>query len=175
MFCAKCGQEISESTELCPQCGQAAKVQLALQPDTVKPKLKDVGGWLLFFCVSLTILSPVSALLSLPRLALAQDISPLIIVPLILIGFSAFVGINVWMVAKRAMMWLKAYFITLGGTALFAIAYFATLFLSADEEASGVELLRTIFPYLRVLTWVVIWAIYFHKSKRVKATFGQNL
>lgn len=175
MFCANCGQDISESTELCPQCGQAAKAQLMPEPARVKPKLKDVGGWLLFFCISLTILSPIAALLSLPKLALAQDINPWIIVPLILIGFSAFVGINTWMISKRAMMWLKAYFIAVGGTALFAIAYYMTLFFSAEEDASLAELMMTIFPYLRMLTWVVIWAIYFHYSKRVKATFGQNL
>lgn len=128
----------------------------------------------MFFCVPLTILSPVSALLSLPRLAL-HDVSPLIIVPLALICFSAFVGINVLMVTKRAITWLQAYFIISGGTALFGIGYTVALFLSADEEASGVELARTILPYIRILAWVVIWAVYFHKSKRVKATFGRNI
>src|SRR5262245_16085730 len=84
MFCARCGQQIPDASELCPLCGREATVKLAspaspapgpavaaapaqiqwpAEPESIsaparRPDLRGVGGWLLLFCISLTILAP---------------------------------------------------------------------------------------------------------------------
>src|SRR5215471_5936163 len=88
MFCARCGEQIPDTSEICPLCGREATVQLQPQeplvlqaavgaapamatppgglPDVqvrpINPKLRGIGGWLLFFCVSITILSPMAVM-----------------------------------------------------------------------------------------------------------------
>jgi hypothetical protein len=189
MFCARCGQEIPDSSDLCPQCGQQARVQLVPQPAVIAPvasascsvqsepalviansKLKGVGGWLLFFCVSLTILSPLAALASVPAL-FTREFNPVLVFVLGLIALGAFVGANIWMVTDRAITLVKVYFIAVGATAGLAIVYVVGAATFTGEGLSVISLLS----YLRMFVWIVIWAAYFHNSKRVKATFGRNL
>src|SRR5262249_25316927 len=85
MFCARCGQQIPDSSEICPLCGREAALKIdpppvaptspptaAVSPAQIqwqddlaaiglparKPALRGVGGWLLVFCVLLTLVNP---------------------------------------------------------------------------------------------------------------------
>src|SRR5215475_3862915 len=91
MFCARCGQQIPDASEICPLCGREAslkidsppatsstltgaaaapgQIQCPGEPKTIgppirQPDLKGVGGWLLFFCISITFLTPLIMLTS---------------------------------------------------------------------------------------------------------------
>src|SRR6266481_2316337 len=82
MFCARCGQQIPDTSALCPLCGREATIKfepppvvgqtnVALEPSplAIPPAasfrnrgLQPVGGWLLFFCIVLVIMGPLSVL-----------------------------------------------------------------------------------------------------------------
>src|SRR5262245_33547566 len=80
MFCARCGQQIPDASQLCPLCGREPHITLQAAPappaapalgagdtsvaSTISvPKDKpSVGGWLLLFCVSQVLLRPLLVL-----------------------------------------------------------------------------------------------------------------
>src|SRR5262247_2648195 len=81
MFCGHCGQHNPDASRVCASCGQEIRLSLSLTPAPAPasapalaplpqqpPALsnleshsepKGVGGWLLFFCVLITIISPI--------------------------------------------------------------------------------------------------------------------
>jgi hypothetical protein len=184
MFCARCGEQIPEASEICPLCGQKATVELpAASAQTsaapapaldhtssafplIRRDLQGVGGWLLFFCVITTILTPLGNLSSLIRLAEAESLWALYYC--ILVGFSFLVGMSVWRVSPFAMALVKVYFITLAVWELLRIPY---VFVTSADPSLDLQMTMRI----RTLVWVIVWAAYFHKSQRVRATFGRNL
>jgi hypothetical protein len=184
MFCARCGQQIPDASETCPLCGREATIEVPLHHDaaqaavavasapdgsTAQPIRKDlqgVGGWLLVFCIATTILSPVAVL---NALALAGvEFNPAILVPAAMAVFGMVVGITVWTRSAMAIPMLRIYFLVVGGFTLFNLSFLLTRSLEADNEF-------TIVAYVRTLIFVAVWAAYFHKSERVRATFGRNL
>ncbi len=88
MFCARCGEQIPDASEICPLCGREATIKLEPRPAVGQTNVafepspsaipleassgirrsKPVGGWLLFFCIVLVILGPVSALVEVMNL-----------------------------------------------------------------------------------------------------------
>jgi hypothetical protein len=71
-----------------------------------RPELKGIGGWLLFFCVSLTVLSPLMTLarLSNSRFAVGS------LSDLALVAISVLTGVMLWSVNQRAFVFLWIYF-----------------------------------------------------------------
>ena len=133
---------------------------------TQYPELVGVGGWLGWFCVVITVISPAIVLVgtfSEPSVYSAIDVG--------LAAFSIFTGVSIWKVSSRALKLTKILLITqfcLG--ALLVLAQMlesssATSSHSSSSDPTGV----------RMLVGCVIWFSYFKKSKRVKATFGRNL
>ena len=136
---------------------------LAGEP-TVDPKLKGIGGWLLLFCLALTVFGPALG----QRLVFAShrfDTHSLAQLAIILYGL--IVGVFVWSVHRFAFTLLWIYF---GIRALFSLLWILSYTTGAERyrpEQLGVP--------MRTLTFVAIWYLYFHTSKRVRATFGHNM
>jgi hypothetical protein len=185
MFCARCGEQLPEASEICPLCGQEANVKLlsvstqapvapapALDPSSagfvlpIRRDLQGVGGWLLFFCIGLVILGPVWLLsqVSTPGSDLAG-----IVLALARTAFGLVVGIFVWNVRQVAFTLLWIYFGVIVVYSLLGILGSITL---ANEGQS--EPLAVAYS-IRSIVYVVIWFFYFRKSQRVRATFGRNL
>lgn len=186
MFCARCGQQIPEASVVCPLCGREATIhvpqqqnyaqgdvavvsppQIAAGPSKpIRKDLEGVGGWLLIFCIATTILSPLTVLNALASAGVQFD--PATLVPAAMTILGIVVGITVWTRSSMAIAMLRIYFLVLGGLTLFNLSYLLTRSLEADNEF-------TIVAYVRTLIFVAVWAAYFHKSERVRATLGRNL
>jgi Protein of unknown function (DUF2569) len=185
MFCARCGQQIPDASEICPLCGREANVKLeptgnamaaaaapavaAEQPGApslapIRKDLQGVGGWLLVFCVGLVLLRP---LLVLSQAINAPNIDSLDMgLEISLAVFGIVVGIFVWNVRPVAFTLLWTYFALVVVLAILGIIGFA-----AEEQSRPQDLMVSV----RSLVYVVIWFAYFHSSERVRATFGRNM
>ena len=154
----------------------------ALPPaPSVQPRLKGVRGWLLFFCLGLTVLNP---LITLGLLAASYSESSkyfnrfpsLLAITVIetLLGvamaaFSIYAGVGLWSVRPRAVQMAKRYLLCfLGYHAIAAVLPFMPGLPSAANEAMIAQVLQSI---TRVLLYFAIWNSYLNKSERVKATY----
>lgn len=189
MFCARCGQQIPDASEICPLCGREAtlkidpppaipavtpapavapgQIQWPAEPAVIapmrRPDLKGVGGWLLFFCISLTLLAPLLMLIRVWGGGFELEG----MIDLALAAFGVLVGIMVWNVHPRAFILLWVYF---GLTALLLVLAIAGSFVGSEEQNPS-----EIMQLFRGLISTIIWFLYFKKSDRVQATFGRNL
>ncbi|MBZ5532172.1 MAG: hypothetical protein LAO20_12135 [Acidobacteriia bacterium] len=195
MFCGRCGQQIPDASELCPLCGQPASINLpppnpdqheAIAPVTapvsalveqrpIDPKLKGVGGWLLFFCVVITILTPLGAV---RELALDDLFSTENLVVVVVAVFGLVVGLIVWSAQRLAIPLLRAYFIFMAIIAVLGVVGAVVEMQGVKAEpgstVDGNSMVAFVASF-RSLIFVLIWGTYFHKSERVRATFGRNL
>lgn len=167
---------------MCPLCGRESTIQL--QPSSQPPgggfpgpalgaryapapahstELRGVGGWLMLFCVMLTILTPLGNLLTLR----VNSSGRWGIYYFAIIVSSLAVGIQVWRVAPDALTWLKVYFITFAAWEILRIVYVVIV------NHAGFDL--PMVYRIRTLLWIAIWTAYFSQSERVRATFGRNL
>jgi hypothetical protein len=128
-----------------------------------RPELKGIGGWLLFFCVSLTVLSPLMTLarLSNSRFAVGS------LSDLALVAISVLTGVMLWSVNQRAFVFLWIYFALLSSRLVLRIL---ELYL-----AGQVRDFESISPLIFSFVPLLIWFLYFKQSDRVQATFGRNL
>ena len=189
MFCARCGEQIADGSETCPLCGREATIKLeghpsrndssataALAPISepaqdrpINSKLKGIGGWLLFFCISATILSPLAVIGAVLRSVASEstfNLDTAVVVLISLLGLGA--GLSAWTMSQHAIAIVRAYFLALGGFALFT----ASFLVARGIEDGDITIL---VANVRSLIFVGLWAAYFHKSERVRATFGRNL
>ncbi|HKF23401.1 MAG TPA: DUF2569 family protein [Candidatus Angelobacter sp.] len=184
MFCARCGEQIPDTSDICPVCGREANVKLAVAPASAAPApaldpssaapiipirkdLQGVGGWLLFFCIALVILGPVW-LLSEVNSAAGSDLLGMVL-EIAQIAFGVVVGIFVWNVRQVAFTLLWIYF---GVTTVYSLlAIIGSIELTNEGQGEPMTFVYSI----RSLIYVVVWFLYFRKSQRVRATFGRNL
>src|SRR5262245_49407930 len=111
MFCARCGQQIADASEICPLCGREANINLPPRPEPqfypatgpgqpglfsppFRQDLRGVGGWLLWFCIVTAILTPLTNFAALVRFASIG--SPWTLYYGTLVAFSLLVGVSVW-------------------------------------------------------------------------------
>lgn len=176
LFCQNCGHEHAAYIYICPRCTQrptppssneAASARLADE------ELRGVGGWLLFFCISLTIISPIMHVIiaaqALNNLARARvPIETLLRLGLVgaiysgLAVFSCFAGVMLWMEKPRAVSVAKAYLLVGAVLPIF-------LFLALHLAGIQVHLSRVIF---RRIVSSAVWYSYLEASRRVKITYG---
>jgi hypothetical protein len=188
MFCARCGQQIPDASEVCSLCGREATIKLAPQPGMGPERAgaafeqaqsplpissrdrnaQKVGGWLLFFCIVVIIVGPLSALVEVMSFSgnIDADISLAVALDLVRAVLGLVTGIFLWNVRPVAFTLLWIYFGLVALLAVLGIIGFALAELQRPNDLT--------MP-VRSLIYVAIWASYFHTSKRVKATFGRNL
>jgi hypothetical protein len=182
MFCPACGKDVGIARRFCRFCGSSLNPSPATPAGSptyvtaaraARPELEGVWGWLLFFCLILTVLAPI--------LAIEDGSSGWLLID-VLVGlkvfFGAFVAINLWSRSEYALKLLRIYFfITIcSGLLRFVIGAVAAVSYARAGETGAVEeaMIRPI-AYLVGLAISVAWLAYFQSSKRVKATYGSNL
>ena len=150
--------------------------------DQTDSRYKGVKGWLLLFCVSLTVLDPLATLLNV--LAVTSAAKPQFeenqgLFRLVLIGgisvialrvYGIYTGIALWKVVPNALAIVRKY--------LFVVFLYSvfTVFLpklagvpeETYQETSHVSLVNACLTVL----YVMLWYLYLNKSRRVKATYG---
>jgi hypothetical protein len=132
-------------------------------PPARRPDLRGVGGWLLFFCISLTVLAPLLMFVRVSASGFALEG----IVDLVLAAFGMLVGFMVWTVSPRSFVLLWIYF---GITAALLMLGIVSTLTNTEAEPS-----QEVFYMFRALVSTIIWFLYFKKSDRVQATFGRNM
>ena len=148
-----------------------------------RPKYKGVGGWLLFFCFSLTVFSPlltiVTLITSYSEISQRFDSFPGMsvidgLLNLGLMAVSIYAGVSLWRVkpdavrtAKRFLWCSLAY-----SAALAAMAGILLFMAGLSSVATGDTIAELFKAASRGAVSFAIWFAYLNKSKRVKATFA---
>jgi len=145
------------------------------------PRYKGVGGWLLLFCISLTILNPLATLfyvvLSLPdtsglfgpppalRTVIMIDAFAFLHVAVALFGIYA--GIRLWRGASGAVRTARTFLWCV--LAYAALAIFLPFLAGRPDEATIAEV---VMSTTQSICYVAIWQQYLNKSERVRATYS---
>lgn len=168
--CSVCKAEVDAHAEICPQCGaDLSETEHITNPSSVV----KVGGWLLFFCIILTIITPIFSFSTIiyvlvkmpllikyaPDFALWEKIDLVMMVGII--SFSIYAGISLWKKKSGAVDLAKKYLIAFFIYSLVE----AVIVLSYTKADVGMNLLRS-------FVFVGIWYTYLTKSKRVKDTYS---
>ena len=145
------------------------------------PKYKGVGGWLLFFCLSLTVFSPLITIIAL--IASYTDAFRLLdsfpgvmaitvidtFLDLVVMAFSVYAGVSLWRVKPGAVRTAKRYLLCL--LAYVAVASILPFMAGLPSDVNEVLIAEVIKGASRQVSYVAIWYAYLNKSKRVMATF----
>lgn len=161
---------------------EEAPLQPASPSPPVDAQYRGVGGWLLFLCVSLTILAPLITLIvaatgfsdslelydQFPGLLVTVVIDSILSVGLM--AFSIYAGIGLWSIRPGAVQTAKAFlWCYLGYHIIAAILPFMAGLPSAVNELLIEETSKDTF---RSIIYFAIWYSYLNQSKRVKATYN---
>jgi hypothetical protein len=182
MFCPTCGQAVPDAERFCANCGtelsppatpSAAPVAA---PDAAPPPvsaapgaLRGVGGWLLVFCIWITIFSPLMELRVLPYLRYLT-LNWFLLVSLGVTAYGVFCGVQLWTVRAQALTHLRIYFgLVLAGALLGIVTFFRTM---GGESSGGIWIFA---GWARTFLFLAIWITYFRVSKRVRNTYGASL
>ncbi len=146
------------------------------QSTEVSPGPAGIGGWLLFLCIILTILKPLSTIINLAVIDFLQmqDFqnmleggdselsymmntlnSPDMTLPVVLSAFSLIAGIGLWRRWKKALPTAKLY---LSINLVFALI-------------PGIGL-NSVVSMLWTITFTMVCFLYLNKSRRVKNSYG---
>jgi hypothetical protein len=141
-----------------------------------------VGGWLLFFCLVLSVLSPLATLVAFlktyketslffprfPRLMVIIDID--VLLSLCLMTFSIYAGVWLWRVRPGAVSMAKRYlFCFLGYQAIASVLPF---FAGLPPEANAAMLSGVGKDFFKGVVFFAVWYAYLSSSKRVRETYG---
>jgi|SRR5215475_5992263 len=143
---------------------------------------KGVHGWLLLFCLSLTVFSPLMAMGSLGVRYIESSIyfdqfPGLLVITVIdmclrsgIVAFSIYAGAGLWGIRPGAVQMAKRYLLCyLGYHAVAAVLSFMAGLHSARAD---IMIMSIAADTLRSVLYFAVWYSYLNNSKRVKATFG---
>ena len=154
----------------------------SLQYPPPGPRYYGVKGWLLFFCLVLTVVGPLLTVVTFSY-AVSEiieyfDTFPGLLNMLIidcvlsvgLMSFSVYAGIALWRIKPNAVKIAKSYL----------VCYLIYAFIAAGlpfaaglpEEANMVILGESVKDLFRSFIFFAIWFSYLSKSKRVRDTYG---
>jgi hypothetical protein len=150
----------------------------------VEKDYKGVKGWLLFLCVNMAILSPMTGLLSLT--AVTDELKPyfdqdpalfkLVLIEgicnICLLIYGMYAGVSLWKVTSNAVMSTKRYLIVLFHYSFFSI-FLPQLVGLSEKTQTEIYKVNPIYNLL-VMLEAFIWYLYVRRSKRVKATYGES-
>lgn len=144
-------------------------------------KYKSVGGWLLFLCVILTIISPLITIFNLVRsyvqIQELYDVYPglfnLLLIDsalsLFLSVLSIRAGIALWKIKPGAVKIAKNYLLIFLVYSIIAI--FLPFTAGLPSEANSAMIFDVIKGFMQSLIFFGIWYSYLSQSKRVNATY----
>ncbi len=147
-------------------------------------ELKGVGGWLLFLCVTLTVLDPSAVLINLFIVAdAAKPYFPehpgffrLILVNgvagIALSVFSLYAGISLWKRLPGAIAVARKYLRTV--CAYSVLAPFLPRLIGSTFQATDETFALTCLNSFFTIIYAGIWYLYLNRSRRVRATYGDN-
>lgn len=174
MFCRVCGNPLVDGDKYCQACGAPLTRVVDVVPQmavrAIPATAREVGGWLSFVCILLTIVQPVAYLWYIAGIlekAGGRELSSETFLLLAVFG-----GLTVWSFSAGFMLWKGErrgleiaegfYFTVVWGPA----ALFGWWAYSSPSEA-GMAIKLGVVVILLNLPW---W-LYLQHSKRVKATF----
>ncbi|MDX2042845.1 MAG: DUF2569 family protein [Acidobacteriota bacterium] len=140
--------------------------------------LKGVKGWLLVFCIILTVISPVITIFGVvvgwraasPLFDKVPGLDGLILLDSLLnlgiAGLAIFVGVRLWSVKPSADKTAKSFLVAL--PIIRAVMFMIVLF--SDVRGLGFAAFMALF---QASVFAMIWHAYLDRSKRVQATFAQ--
>ena len=152
--------------------------------NTIDKDYRGVKGWLLFLCVSMAILTPMTGLTSL--MAVTDALKPhfdedpalfkLILISgicnICLLVYSMYAGVSLWRVAPNAVATAKKYLVVLFHYSFFSI--FLPHLVGLSEKTQTEFYKDSPVFNLLVMFEAFIWYLYLRKSKRVMATYGEG-
>jgi len=180
-FCYACGRPLTRGVPVGPSSGQSDGSKsaptavpvveqrvVAIKDSTTKKNLVGIGGWLLFFCLALTVFSPLLAV----AVGISQNYETIDWTFTIgLTTYGIYTGILLWEKRKSAHTHIKIYFGLLIMLSLVGILSAISLTTRAPDNT---ELMSAVQGFVRVAIYVSIWMSYLKKSRRVRATFGEG-
>jgi hypothetical protein len=152
--------------------------------NTIGKDYKGVRGWLLFLCLSMAILSPMTGLVSL--MAVTNGLKPyfdqdpalfnLVLIEgicnICLFVYSMYAGFSLWRVAPNAVTSTKRYLVVLFHYSFFSI-FFPQLVGLSEKTLAEIYKANPIYNVM-VMLEAFVWYLYMRRSKRVKATYGED-
>jgi len=128
-----------------------------------------VKGWLLLFCILVTIANPLSAAAEALRIRSVA-------VTILDAGFAALcicTGYRLWSIKPKSLRWVEIYFVV--RLALAAVTLMGAIISKRPALGRDFSLNPSLESGITNVYGTIIWWAYFKKSKRVKATYGRNL
>jgi hypothetical protein len=148
---------------------------LSLNTKLKKPHERNpsgIGGWLLFYCLYLVILSPMEfggqLLMDLSRESHLQQMIMLLAFSVVPIVYGIIIGILLWVAWPNAVKHAKVYLIILLCLRLLGIWL-------SGLESRGKSPTILLLPYIEAIMSFIIWWTYFAKSTRVRNTYFQRV
>ena len=142
----------------------------------MRGEARGMGGWLLFFTITLTVRPLLMLVTTLATLGLMSEASSTLalglvaIVTLAVAAYTAWMAYVFWTLKPNAVRSLRAYFGVLLAYCLFA----ALVRLIPHYPSSEISALLDGLARSAIggLVYVAVWTTYFTKSRRVANTFG---
>lgn len=185
MFCARCGQQIPDASEICPLCGQQTTLKLDPVPAPAPAELRPpyafvtipqnlgpsgIGGWLLLYCIGLSVLMPILGLAELSVLLRFRNYEYSLEILRVIYG--TVVGVFLLMKRPVALFLLRIYFIVIAASLLLTLL---RLIAFALRPHNSTALVRGVTAVMVQAGFSILWFVYFRKSERVRNTYGANL
>lgn len=140
-----------------------------------------VGGWLLFLCVSLTILNPLTLIAfgaynfismapvfdRFPVLAITSIVDAVLTV--LVAGFSLYAGMSLWARRSGSVRLVRVFMLV--GAAFTVLTPLLPLAAGLGSEFNRV-VLESALQSWRGVFYFALWSTYLQRSKRVKETAG---
>jgi hypothetical protein len=185
VFCARCGQQIPDASEICPLCGQQTTLKLDPVPAPAPAELRPpyafvtipqnlgpsgIGGWLLLYCIGLSVLTPLIGMAELS--VLLRSVNYEYVLDFIRALYGTVVGIVLLTKRPIAIFLLRIYFIVVAATLLLTLL---RLIAFALRPHNSMALGRGVTAVMVQTGFSILWFAYFRKSERVRNTYGANL
>ncbi len=146
---------------------------------------KGVGGWLLLFCLSLTVFGPLKTLIT--YVISFEDQLDLFdyypswqaifyidsIFSLFLTIMSIRAGLALWAIKPKAVQIAKNYLLLYFGYSV--VAMMLPFFVDFPSSSHSILLLQLAKSFFLSMLFFIVWYKYLNVSKRVKATYGSDL
>lgn len=135
-------------------------------------QLRGVGGWLLVFCIWVTIFDPLMDLRLLPYLRYLST-NPMLLLSFGVTTFGVVIGVLLWSGNRAGLLLLRAYFPLVAILSVLGLVRYLAAMRRVPFEPWFVWTL--VSSWGRVLVFLVVWVWYFRVSARVRNTYGENL